>query len=263
MDLKLQGKVAMVSGASKGLGYAVADLLAREGARVSIASSNRQRIEAAAERIRKETGAEILPHVVDVRSAEQIEAWKDETLRQYLRVDLLFANSGGPPAGGFLNFDDPAWQNAFELLVLSFVRMTRCVIPVMKENGGGSIVLSTSSSVKEPIPNLTLSNVLRGSVSALSKTLAHEFATDGIRVNHVIPGRIGTDRLKQLDEINARKQNIPLEEHRSRMQQNIPLRRYGRTDEFAAGVVFLLSGSASYITGATLQIDGGIIRSVL
>lgn len=262
MDLKLNGKIAMVSGASKGLGYAVAELLAREGAQVSISSSNRGRIEASADKIRKEAGAEVLSHVVDVRSAEEIEAWKEETVRRFSRVDMLFANSGGPPAGGFLNFNDDAWQNAFELLVLSFVRMARSVLPVMKQRGGGSIVLSTSSSVKEPIPNLTLSNVLRGSVSALSKTLAQEFSADGIRVNHVIPGRIETDRLKQLDEINAKKNKVPLEEHRHRMMQNIPLRRYGQTEEFAAGVVFLLSGAASYITGATLQIDGGMIRAV-
>lgn len=178
-------------------------------------------------------------------------------------MDLLFANSPGPPAGGFLNFDDQSWNDGFQVLVLSFIRLTRLVIPMMKKRRGGSIVFSTSASVKEPIPNLTLSNVLRGSVSALAKTLAREFAAENIRVNQAIPGRIDTDRLKELDSANAKKQNITPEEQRNRMIATIPMGRYGDPDEYASGFVFLLSDAASYITGAVLQMDGGVIRSVV
>ena len=263
MDLGLKGKIAMISGSSKGLGFAVAQILAAEGAHVSLASRDAKAITTAAERIQTETGGQAIATAVDVRNSADLEKWGKATLDRFGRVDLLFSNSGGPPAGGFLSLDDAAWEDAVQLLILSAVRMARFAIPIMKASGGGSIVISTSSSVKEPIPNLTLSNVLRGSVSALSKTLARDFAGDKIRVNHVIPGRIDTDRLRQLDAINAQRAGIPVEEQQQRMAATIPLGRYGTAQEFARAAVFLLSDAASYITGATLQADGGMIRSVL
>ena len=178
-------------------------------------------------------------------------------------VDGLFVNTGGPPAGGFFAFDDRAWQDAFALLVLSGVRLVRAVAPLMRTRGGGSIVFSTSSSVREPIPNLTLSNVVRAAVPALAKTLAVELAGDKIRVNNLMPGRIDTDRVRHLDRVNAERQGLAVADVQARYHAAIPLGRYGVPDEYARAAVFLLSDAAAYITGATLLVDGGQMRSVM
>jgi len=263
VDLGLKGKVALVAGASRGLGYAVARALAAEGASVSIGSRDAAAIQKSGATIESETGAPILAVAADVRSAKDLEAWRDRTLERFGRLDLLFANSGGPPAGKFPDFDDAAWQNAFELLLLSVIRMARLAIPPIRAAGGGAILFSTSSSVKEPIGNLALSTVLRAGVSALAKTLSQELAPDGIRVNQIIPGRIDTDRVRELDEINAKKAGIPLEEARRKAASAIPFGRYGDAADYGRAAAFLLSGAASYITGATLQVDGGSIRSVV
>jgi 3-oxoacyl-[acyl-carrier protein] reductase len=263
MNLGLTNKVAMVAGASRGLGYAVARALAEEGAQISIASRDASSVEGAAHRIEQETGARVLTVATDVSSAQAIEQWHQKTIDHFGGIDLLFTNSGGPPPGATLNFDDAQWQKAFDLLLMSAVRMIRLAVPSMAARGGGSIVIPTSSSVKEPIQNLALSNILRASVAALSKTLANELVTQKIRVNHLIPGRIATDRLRELDESNSKRQGINLEEQQKRMQQTIPMARYGDPKEFAAAAVFLFSDAASYITGATLQADGGQMRSVL
>ena len=253
----------MVAGASRGLGYAVARGLAAEGALVSIGSRNEQAIAAAAARIAAETGSQTLAHALDVRSGESIQAWFDATVAKFGGVDLLFVNAGGPPAGTVLSFDDAAWQGAFELLVLSAVRMVRLCAPSMKQRGGGAIVVSTSSSVKEPIPNLALSNVVRASVSALSKTLANELAADHIRVNHLLPGRIDTDRIRELDTIRAKATGTSADEVKVINSKTIPLSRYGTPDEFGSAAVFLFSDAARYITGASVQVDGGLIKSVM
>src|SRR5271155_541460 len=232
MDLGLSGKVAMVAGASRGLGYAVARTLAAEGALVSMSSRDADAISAAAQRIQKETGGTVLAVAADVQSPGEIAHWHQITLDRFEGIDLLYTNSGGPPPGATLSFDDAAWQRAFELLLMSAVRLVRLAVPSMAMRGGGSIVLPTSSSVKEPIANLALSNILRASVTALSKTLAGELAGQKIRVNHLIPGRIATDRLRELDESNSKRQGISLEEQQKRMQQTIPMGRYGDPKEF-------------------------------
>lgn len=264
MDLGVAGKVAMVGGASRGLGYAVARLLAREGARVSIASSQAEAIAAAGKRLTDDTpGAEILTSHADLKSPDAITGWFDATVSRFGGVDLLFINTGGPPPGAALSFDDAAWRSAFDLLVLSAVRMARLATPSMAARGGGSIVISTSSAVKEPIANLALSNVLRASAAALAKTLANELAPQGIRVNHLMPGRIDTDRVRQLDEARSKQAGVSVEEQRSRTEKTIPLGRYGAPDEFAAAAVFLLSQASAYTTGASVQVDGGMIKSTL
>lgn len=263
MDLGLKKKVAMVAGASKGLGFAVAEALVDEGALVSIASRDSAAITHAAKRIEERGAGVSFGFTADVRSADGITRWHRATVERFGTVDLLVTNSGGPPAGDLASFDDAAWQNAFELLVLSAIRMVREVLPSMVERKKGSIVMLTSSSVKQAIGNLALSNILRPSVAALAKTLANEYASQGIRVNHVVPGRIATDRLRELDEINSKKRGVTVEQQRTLTLSKIPMGRYGDPNEFGRVVTFLLSDAASYITGATLQVDGGLIQTVL
>jgi len=259
MDLRLKGKVAMVAGASKGLGFAVAQALAAEGAIVSMSSRNDAAIQAAAAKLGDQTFA----MAVDVKSAADIQKWATATIDRFGGVDLLLCNGGGPPAGPSLSFDDAAWQDAANLLLFSALRMIRAVVPSMSARGGGAILVSTSSSVKEPIPNLGLSTVLRASVSALAKTLALELAPSKIRVNQIIPGRLDTDRVRELDEINGKKQGISAADAKAKSSAAIPMGRYGEADEFGRVGAFLLSDAASYMTGATVQVDGGQIRSVL
>jgi len=261
MDLGLKQKIAMVGGASKGLGFAVARALALEGATVSMASRDRAAIDAAAEKIRSETGATVLACAADLSRADAIAAWHSQTMERFGGVDLLFTNTGGPPAGGALAFDDDAWRAGFELLVLSALRLVRLAVPSMKARGGGSILMGTSSTVKEPIPELALSNVLRASVASLAKTLSIELAP-AIRVNQLIPGRIETDRLRHLDEINAKRAEISVDEQRRRIGATIPVGRYGHPDEYGKMAAFLLSDAASYITGASVQVDGGLLHGI-
>jgi 3-oxoacyl-[acyl-carrier protein] reductase len=264
MDLGLRGKVAMVAGASRGLGFAVARALLREGAQVSMASSKHQAICDAAKQLKAEIGSDpVLPVEADLRKGDAIVAWRDATIDRFGGVDLLFVNTGGPPPGTALSFDDAAWTSAYELLLLATVRMVRVVVPSMTDRGGGSIVVSTSSAVKEPIQNLALSNVLRAAVGALSKTLSNELAPHRIRVNHLLPGRLDTDRVRQLDTSRSQAAGITLEEQRSRTEKLIPLGRYGVPDEFGQAAAFLLSDASAYTTGTSLQVDGGMIKGVL
>jgi 3-oxoacyl-[acyl-carrier protein] reductase len=263
MNLGLNGKVAMIGGGSRGLGLAVARALAGEGAQVSIASRNPDAIKAAGARIQQESGGQVLTFAADLASDTAIADWHRTTVDRFGPVDLLFTNSGGPPAGRVLDFDDAGWRAAFELLLLSVIRQVRLVVPSMQARGGGAILMSTSSAVKEPIANIALSNVVRASVAALAKTLALELAASKIRVNQLIPGRIGTDRVREIDEINAKKAGISPDEQRQRSVSTIPLGRYGEPDEYGRMAAFLLSDAAAYITGASVQVDGGLVRGLL
>ncbi len=262
MDLGLKDKIAMVGGASKGLGYAVARALAAEGAVVCIASRDQDAIRRAADTIGRESGSKPLAVAADLSKADAIADWHAATLKEYGGVDLLFANTGGPPAGTALGFDDAAWQAAFEALIMSVVRAVRLVVPSMQARGGGAILVGTSSTVKEPVPNLALSNVMRSGVTSLVKTLSIELAPHSIRVNSLLPGRISTDRVRWLDDLNAKKAGISVEEHRARAIAAIPLGRYGEPDDFGRAGAFLLSDAASYITGAAVQVDGGLIKGL-
>jgi 3-oxoacyl-[acyl-carrier protein] reductase len=262
MQLGLHNKIAMVAGASRGLGFAVARALAREGVKVSLSSRTAEAAGAAAEKIRAETGAEILSMAADVTSAEALSRWHEATIGHFGGLDLLYTNSGGPAPGPALKFDDAAWQKAFELLLLSAVRMVRLAVPSMEARGGGAIVFPTSTAVREPIGNLALSSIVRTSVSALAKTLSVELVSKKIRVNQLIPGRIDTDRVREIDDANARSAGITVPEQQQRIYATIPMARYGDPAEFANAAVFLFSDAASYITGASLQVDGGLIRGM-
>lgn len=263
MDLGLRNKVAMVGGASRGLGFAVARALAAEGTHVALASRDQGAIDRAATTINAGTGGRALAVPADLSQADAISRWVAATSDRFGGVDLLFANTGGPPAGAALGFDDDAWQAAFDLLLMSVVRTVRLVVPSMRARGGGAILVGTSSTVKEPVPSLALSNVMRAGVTALVKTLSLELATDQIRVNTLLPGRISTDRLAQLDAIHARQAGIALAEQQQRGAAAIPLGRYGAPDDFGRAGAFLLSDAASYITGASLQVDGGMLKGLL
>ena len=263
MELGLKDRIAMVGGASKGLGYAVARALAAEGAQVSIASRDGEAIARAAATIREQTGGRVIATAADLSRADAIARWHASTLEAFGGVDLLFANTGGPPAGAAMDFDDQSWQAGFDLLLMSVVRTVRLVVPSMRARGGGAILVGTSSTVKEPFPNLALSNVMRAGVTALAKTLSVELAPENIRVNTLLPGRIATDRLTYLDEANAKKAGIRVEEQRQRALDTIPLGRYGAPDDFGRVAAFLLSDSAAYITGSSIQVDGGLIKALL
>jgi len=260
MDLGLKDKVALVAASSKGLGYGVAKALAANGARVSLCSRSAEDVAAAAETIAADYGVETLATACDVRAAADIQAWVDKTVAAWGAIDCLLVNAGGPPAKTIMEVSEADFQAAFELTLLSSFRMIRQTIPHMKD--GGSILTVTSGSIKEPIPRLGLSTIMRAGVAGMVKTLADELAGDGIRLNNLIPGRIDTDRVAQLDAVTSEKTGLSMDEVKARAIAGIPLGRYGTIDDFGAAGAFLLSPAASYITGATLRVDGGAMRSI-
>ncbi len=263
MDLGLNGRVALVAAASRGLGKAVAAALAEEGARVALFSREQAAIEAAAAEIRSRTGAELLPLAADVNRPEELEQVVRATVERFGRLDILVNNAGGPPPGTFETVSEEQWQQAVNLTLMSAVRLTRLALPHLRTQGGGRIINLTSSSTREPIPNLLLSNAIRAAVAGWAKTLATELAPENITVNCVAPGRIDTERLKQLDQATAQRQGRSADEVRRANETAIPLGRYGRPDEFAAAVAFLASDRAAYITGITLYVDGGKLACVV
>jgi 3-oxoacyl-[acyl-carrier protein] reductase len=263
MDLGLSGKVAMVAGASKGMGRACALEFAREGAKVSICSRNADELGATARGIAEETGAEVIHVPTDVTKPEQIRRWVAQTLDRFGGVDILVTNAGGPPVGTWADFlSDEPWEKAFELNLLSTIRMIREVVPAMRERGGGRILNIQSTSVKAPIMNLILSNTIRPGVVGLAKTLSRELAGDNILINTVAPGRIDTERLRSSAVVRAERKGISLEQEMADTSRDIPLGRFGKPEEFAAMVVFLASERASYVTGSTVAVDGGLLQGL-
>ncbi len=263
MDLGLKDRVALVAAASKGLGKATALELAREGARVAICARTKKSLEAAAADITKSTGGQVLAVVADVSRSDDVERLVQTTADHWGRLDILVTNAGGPPTGYFLDLDDDAWHAAVELTLMSAVRLCRAAVPYMQKNGWGRIVNITSVSVKQPIDNLLLSNALRAGVVGLAKTLSNQFAGDGITVNNVCPGYTRTDRVTELNADRARELGISVQDVERQTTANIPLGRMGWPKELAALIAFLASERAAYITGTTIQVDGGYVKGLL
>jgi 3-oxoacyl-[acyl-carrier protein] reductase len=263
MDLRLRGKVGIVCASSKGLGKASALALAREGASVAICARHADVLERAAQEIRAETGAAVLATPADVSRPADLEQLVRATIDRFGAIDVLVTNTGGPPSAPFEQLDDAGWYTAIDSLLMSVVRLSRAVVPHMRARGGGRIINVTSISVKQPVEGLVLSNALRAAVTGLSKTLANELAADRILVNCVAPGYTATDRVIELAEAVAGREGVDPDVVQRRTEERIPLGRMGTPDEFGDAIAFLASERASYITGVTLQVDGGLVRGLL
>jgi 3-oxoacyl-[acyl-carrier protein] reductase len=263
MDLGLREKVALVLAASKGLGRASAAALAAKGAFVTIGARNRQILEQTAWEIQNESGSRILAVPTDVTREEELQRIVATTIQEFGHIDILVNNAGGPPSGTFETVGDQQWQAAFELNFLSVVRLIRLVLPSMRPRGSGRIINIVSTSVKEPIEGLLLSNATRMAVIGLAKTLSIELAPENITVNNVCPGRFLTDRLRQGHLMKEKfAQGMSEAEVLSSIAHDIPMGRIGQPEELGALVAFLASKQAGYITGTTIQVDGGLVRAV-
>jgi 3-oxoacyl-[acyl-carrier protein] reductase len=262
MDFGLEDRVALVTAASKGLGKAAATELAREGAKVVICARTEGPLRAAAAEIEAATGGKVLAVAADVSRAADVTRIVQKTVAHFGRLDVLVTNAGGPPAGYFMELDDDTWQRAFELTLMSTVRLCREAVPHMQKNGWGRIINITSVSAKQPIDNLLLSNTLRAGIVGLAKTLSAQFAGDGITVNNVCPGWTLTDRVAELLDARAAEEGITPEEAEGQIAADIPMGRMARPEELAALIAFLASERARYITGTSIQVDGGYVKGL-
>ena len=261
MDLGLNGKTALVIGASRGLGAAVAKVLAEEGATVIAAARSLDAIEAWRSLLPPEVAARVIPAPADMSKLEQVDALALMALARG-PVDILVNNGGGPPPGGAADVGLALWNQHFQAMASHLFHLTGLLLPGMRERGWGRVITIASSGVEQPIPNLALSNGIRAAVVGWSKTLAAEVAKDGVTVNVVMPGRIHTDRVDQLDQVAADRQGKSTDDVKKASIAGIPAGRYGRPEEFADMVAFIASARASYVTGSRLRVDGGMIRSI-
>jgi 3-oxoacyl-[acyl-carrier protein] reductase len=263
MFLGLRGKTALVAAASKGLGLAIARELAAEGASLVICARGVAALKAARERIAKETGAEVYAISADLSRFEDVKRVTAAALKKLGRVDILVNNAGGPPAGPFETHDWATWQGAVDLTLRSAVEMTRPILPGMKERGWGRIINVTSMAAKQPVENLILSNSIRAAVHGFARTLANEVAEYGITVNNILPGYTRTERVESLAEATAKRDGIDTAAVLNRFERDVPMRRLGEPEEFAALAAFLASERASYITAQSIAVDGGWIRGLM
>ncbi|HEY0808631.1 MAG TPA: SDR family oxidoreductase [Longimicrobiales bacterium] len=263
MQFGLADKVCLVAAASRGLGRAVAEELAAEGARLIICARREQAIRETADEIAERHGVEVIPVAADLATAGAAQRVVDAGVEQFGRIDVLVTNAGGPPAGPFEGHDDHAWRAAIALNLESVIALIRGVLPGMKERSWGRIINITSIAVKQPVDNLILSNSVRAAVTGMARTLANEVAQHGITVNNVLPGYTRTERVEELAEFTAKQTGTSIDEAIAVWERQIPMRRLGEPREFAALVAFLASERASYITGTSIPVDGGWIRSLL
>ncbi len=262
MDLGLHGAKALVCGASRGLGYATARVLAAEGAQVAVNARNADRLEEAARTLRTETAASVFALAGDISTPEGPAAIVAAARGAMGGLDVLVTNSGGPPPGRFGELQDAAWQTAFELLVLSSVRLVRAALPALRASDRASVLAVTSYAVKQPLPNLILSNALRAAVAGMMKSLALELGAEGIRFNCILPAWIDTERVQQLMHDRAMRAGTTTEEETRKQAGESPLGRMGHADEFGRAAAFLCSPAASYITGLMLTVDGGMYKGM-
>jgi len=263
MDLGLKGRVAIVAAASTGLGRAVARELSKEGAKVAICARTKTTLEQTAREISQETGGEVFCQTVDVRNEAEVSHFVSAVEARFGRVDICVTNSGGPPSKMFADTRTEEWRDAVDLLLLSTVLFAKATLPRMQKGGWGRFITITSTTVKQPVDGLLLSNSIRPAVTGLAKTLANEYAKYGITVNNVCPGYTATDRLRELSEAIAERNKVSVESVEDGWKEEIPAGRIGSPEEFAAVVAFLASERASYVNGTSIAIDGGIVRSLL
>lgn len=263
MDLGLKGRVAIVSGSSQGIGYATARALAGEGAAVTMTARRIDDLTRSAEKVRSETGAEVLTVQGDVASPSDNQRFVEETIARFGRVDILVNNDGAPPVGLLETFDDAAWEAAVQRNLMSVVRMSRLCIPHMRKAGGGRIINVTTASVKNTSASLGLSIATWAGVIGFAKTLALEIGRDQITVNTICPGRIATPRLEKVMRKKSEAQGSDPQEDLKRMLDDVPIGRLGTADDVAGFITYLASERGGFITGTTTQVDGGLVRSLL
>ncbi len=263
MDLGLKDRVAIVTASSKGLGRAVATGLAREGAKVVICARGEEQLTKTAEEIGSLTGSRVLSVRTDVTQHEEVKSLVKKVMEEFDRIDILVCNAGGPPPAEFLELSVEDWREGIELNLMSTIYLIREVVPHMKRREWGRIINMTSVAVKQPIDGLILSNVTRTAVAGLSKTVSNELARDNVLVNTVCPGYTLTKRVEELAKTRSIKEGVSTEEVFGMWERLIPMGRLGKPEEFANLVVFLASERASYITGVTIQVDGGYVKSIL
>jgi 3-oxoacyl-[acyl-carrier protein] reductase len=263
MDLNLKGKIALVTGASRGLGYATARLLALEGANIVINSRDTVKLSKAAAILQAESGRPVIACAGDVTDPGVPTKLIDQTVKNFDGVDLLVTNAGGPPPGKFESFDDSTWNKAVELSLMSHVRLIRAALPHLRKSKAASVLAITSYSVKQPIPNLVLSNSVRLATIGLIKSLALELGAEGIRFNSILPAWTDTERVHELMSARAQANQTTVQEEAQKQAKDSPIGRMGTPVEFANAAVFLLSPAASYITGVMLSVDGGMYKGTL
>jgi len=260
MDLQLKDKCAFVAGSSRGLGFAAALTLAREGCKVAVNSREVKNARAAAKKITRESGTQAYGVAGDVAKASNAEKLIRSVVDKLGGLDILITNAGGPPAGSFEILDEVAWQKAVNLSLLSHVRLIRAALPYLRQSSAPSVLTITSYSVRQPLPNLVLSNSIRAATVGLTKSLALELGKENIRFNSILPGWTATERVQEIMAFRAKNNKTTPEEEMAKQTAEIPLGRMGRPEEFANAAVFLVSPAASYIHGVALAVDGGIIK---
>jgi 3-oxoacyl-[acyl-carrier protein] reductase len=263
VDTGLSGKVALVAAASKGLGRAIAEAFAAEGATLAICARGEAGLASARESLARIAAAPVHAVAADLSQSDGIQRVARSTIERFGRVDVLVTNAGGPPLGSFEKLDWDAWQRAVELTLRSAVELTRAVLPGMRERRWGRVLHVTSLTVKQPIDGLMLSTSIRSAVTGFSRSLANEVAAEGITVNTILPGFMRTERVAELNQATAAREGVAVEQVERRFREQIPMRRIGEPSELAALATFLASERAAYITGQSIAVDGGWIRSLL